>query len=126
MGCQDQYLPGIQQVDIAASSGSVPIVFPTTTIALVENFNGQVSVANGASTTLLLAKTTRKAVTITNLSGTTMFLAFGSAASLTTQPIPSGTAFNLPIDPQGNMFQGIISAFQASGGALNINVLELI
>ena len=122
MGCQDQYLPGIQQVDVVVSGVSVPITFPTTTVAKTQTANGTVVLVANTDLIVSPTSTTRRFVQITNISGSVIYVALGAAATSGKQPIPNNYTYTIDVNTIGEINQQDVHLLSVAGAATGVTV----
>ena len=124
MATCDQISKYIQRVQGTGSGGAVPIVFPTSLVAVTETTNAQVSCGAGAATTVLAANAARKFAQIVNNSGSLLRIRLGGAAVATSLDFPSGSVYKIEPDTIGEINQQLVSVFNPTGGALDVTVQE--
>ncbi len=109
---------------VSVAGGLAPVPTPTD---LTETTNGQVGLPNLVSTVLLPALATRRFASIKNNTAATIFLRFANAAAVVTNyPLKPNEAFNIGPDTIFGLYRGPIFGIQASGVAVDVNVLEFI
>lgn len=95
----------------ASSVTPIPIVFPTSPIAMTQNANAVNSIPTTSALTVLAANASRKSATIINNSEFAVHFSIGGAATVANGLLPPGGAMNLSPTTIADLELGLVSIY---------------